>query len=407
MERTILHCDLNNFYASCECMLDPAIKDKPVAVCGSVEERHGIVLAKNYHAKRYGVQTAETVHSALAKCPGLIVVKPHFDLYAKYSRLVKRIYMDYTDKVESFGLDECWLDISGKSIDEKKAFYIANEIKERVKNETGLTISVGVSFNKVFAKLGSDMKKPDAVTIITKEKFKEKIWGLPASALLGVGRSTEKLLDKYNINTIGDIAAMPKSFFEAKMGKNGARLWENANGNDDSNVTETECYIPAKTVGHGTTTRKDMTCLDEVWTTILLLTQDIGYNLRINKQKASGVAVSIRDCNLTTKQWQCRLPIPTGSSINLAKAAFSLFKRSYGWENPLRSVTVTAIDLVSSTMPVQLNLFDDNRKFERTEKLEECAYEVRDRFGIDSIVPATLLGCENLTPKNSFSHGGL
>lgn len=406
MERTILHCDLNNFYASCECMLDPTIKDKPVAVCGSVEERHGIVLAKNYHAKRYGIQTAETVRSALAKCPELIIIKPHFELYVKYSRLVKRIYTDYTDKVEPFGLDECWLDISGKSIDEKKAFLIANEIKDRIKNEIGLTISVGVSFNKVFAKLGSDMKKPDAVTMITKNEFKEKVWELPAPALLGVGRSTQKILKKYNINTIGDIAKIPKSFFEAKMGKNGARLWENANGNDDSPVAETECYIPAKSVGHGTTTRKDLTCLDEVWTTMLLLTQDIGYNLRINKQKASGVAVNIRDCKLFTKQWQCRLPIPTGSSINLAKAAFSLFKNSYRWENPLRSVTVTAINLVSAAMPVQPNLFDDNRKFERIEKLEECAYEVRDRFGIDSIVPATLLGCENLTEKTSFLPGG-
>ncbi len=402
MERTILHCDLNNFYASCECMLNPSIKDKPVAVCGSVEDRHGIVLAKNYYAKSCGVQTAETVWSALAKCPKLVIVKPRFDIYIKYSRLVKSIYTDYTDKVESFGLDECWLDISGKSIDEKKAFSIANEIKERVKKETGLTISVGVSFNKVFAKLGSDMKKPDAVTMITRENFKEKIWQLPASDLLGVGRSTKKLLDKYNINTIGNIAATPKSFFKVKMGKNGARLWENANGNDDSPIIETECYIPAKSVGHGMTTRNDLTTLDDVWTTMLLLTQDIGYSLKINKQKACGVTVSIRDCKLSSRQWQCRLPIPTGSSINLAKAAFSLFKSSYGWENPLRSVTVTAINLVSADMPTQLNIFDDNRKFERIERLEECAYEVRDRFGMDSLVPAALLGCEKFTEKTSF-----
>ncbi len=406
MERTILHCDLNNFYASCECMLDPSIKDKPVAVCGSVEERHGIVLAKNYHAKRYGIETAETVWSALAKCPDLVIIEPHFELYVKYSKIVKRIYSDYTDRVEPFGLDECWLDISGKGMDDQKGFLIANEIKDRVKKETGLTISVGVSFNKVFAKLGSDMKKPDAVTVITKESFKEKIWTIPASALLGVGRSTRKILEKYNINTIGDMAAMPKSFFESKMGKNGARLWENANGNDPSPVIETDCYIPAKSVGHGTTTRKDLTTAEDVWTTMLLLTQDIGYSLRINKQKAYGVAVNIRDCKLSARQWQCRLPVPTGSSINLAKAAFSLFKSSYGWENPLRSVTVTAINLVSASMPTQLNIFDDNRKFERIERLEECAYEVRDRFGMDSLVPAALLGLEGLTEKTSFCRSG-
>lgn len=406
MERTILHCDLNNFYASCECMLDPSIKDKPVAVCGSVEDRHGIVLAKNYHAKRYGIETAETVWSALAKCPELVVIKPHFELYVKYSRIVKKIYTDYTDKVEPFGLDECWLDISGKSIDEKKGYLIADEIRERVKKETGLTISVGVSFNKVFSKLGSDMKKPDAVTVITKEGFKEKIWDLPASDLIGVGRSTKKILEKYNINTIGDIASMPKSFFEGKMGKNGGRLWENANGNDPSPVVETDCYIPAKSVGHGTTTKRDLTTPDDVWTTMLLLTQDIGYSLRINKQKACGVAVNIRDCKLSSKQWQCKLPIPSGSSINLARAAFSLFKNSYGWENPLRSVTVTAINLVSASMPTQLSIFDDNRKFERIEKLEECAYAVRDRFGMDSLVPATLIGLERLTEKTSFLPSG-
>ncbi|MBR3967752.1 MAG: DNA polymerase IV [Clostridia bacterium] len=406
MERTILHCDLNNFYASCECMLDPSIKDKPVAVCGSVEDRHGIVLAKNYHAKRYGIETAETVWSALAKCPQLVVIKPHFELYVKYSRIVKKIYTDYTDKVEPFGLDECWLDISGKNIDEKKGYLIADEIRERVKKETGLTISVGVSFNKVFSKLGSDMKKPDAVTVITKEGFKEKIWDLPTSDLIGVGRSTKKILEKYNINTIGDIASMPKSFFEGKMGKNGGRLWENANGNDFSPVVETDCYIPAKSVGHGTTTKRDLTTPDDVWTTMLLLTQDIGYSLRINKQKACGVAVNIRDCKLSSKQWQCKLPIPSGSSINLARAAFSLFKNSYGWENPLRSVTVTAINLVSASMPIQLSIFDDNRKFERIEKLEECAYAVRDRFGMDSLVPATLIGLERLTEKTSFLPSG-
>ncbi|MBR6603654.1 MAG: DNA polymerase IV, partial [Clostridia bacterium] len=333
-------------------------------------------------------------------------IKPHFELYVKYSRIVKKIYTDYTDKVEPFGLDECWLDISGKSIDEKKGYLIADEIRERVKKETGLTISVGVSFNKVFSKLGSDMKKPDAVTVITKEGFKEKIWDLPASDLIGVGRSTKKILEKYNINTIGDIASMPKSFFEGKMGKNGGRLWENANGNDPSPVIETDCYIPAKSVGHGTTTKRDLTTPDDVWTTMLLLTQDIGYSLRINKQKACGVAVNIRDCKLSSKQWQCKLPIPSGSSINLARAAFSLFKNSYGWENPLRSVTVTAINLVSASMPTQLSIFDDNRKFERIEKLEECAYAVRDRFGMDSLVPATLIGLERLTEKTSFLPSG-
>ncbi|MBQ8208928.1 MAG: DNA polymerase IV [Clostridia bacterium] len=408
MERTILHCDLNNFYASCECMMDPELRDKPVAVCGSVEERHGIVLAKNYHAKKYGVSTAEPVWQAKAKCPNLVIVPPRFDLYVKYSKIVKGIYTDYTDKVESFGLDECWLDISGRNITEKEGFLIADEIRERVKRETGLTISVGVSFNKVFAKLGSDMKKPDAVTVITREGFRDQIWSLPASYLLGVGRKTKKVLDKYCIDTIGKIAAMPKEFFEGRMGKSGVQLWRYANGEDTSAVTETDRYIPAKSFGHGTTTPKDLTDGDAVWAVMLHLTQDIGRSLRINGQKASGVSVMIRDCKLVHKQWQCKLPIPTGSSLNIAKAAFALFSNSYGWENPLRSVTVTAINLVSASAPVQTNLFDDTREFERVERMEECAWTVKERFGINSIMPAALLGKDNekVPEMKTFLLGG-
>ena len=407
MERTILHCDLNNFYASCECMMNPELADKPVAVCGSVEERHGIVLAKNYHAKKYGVATAEPVWQAKAKCPALVIVQPHFELYVKYSSIVKAIYSDYTDRVESFGLDECWLDISGRKVTEAIGIDIANEIRERVKRETGLTISVGVSFNKVFAKLGSDLKKPDAVTAITRSGFKKQIWGLPASALLGVGRETKKTLDRYCINTIGKIAAMPRDFYETHMGKAGVQLWMYANGEDNSPVLMTDQYIPAKSFGHGTTTARDMKNCDEVWTTMLHLTQDIGHSLHINHQKATGVSVMIRDSKLSHKQWQCKLPIPTGSSVNIARAAFELFSGFYGWENPLRSVTVTAINLVSASTPVQMNLFDDTSEFERIERIEECAWRVRDRFGKDSIIPATLLRNDifKFHKINSFMHG--
>ncbi|MEE0968449.1 MAG: DNA polymerase IV, partial [Clostridia bacterium] len=280
MERTILHCDLNNFYASCECLLDPTLRDKPVAVCGREEDRHGIVLAKNYHAKKYGVATAEPVWQAKSKCPELVIVPPRYDIYVKYSKIVKNIYYQYTDKVEGFGLDECWLDISGKKVDEAEGVRIANEIRERVKSETGLTISVGVSFNKVFAKLGSDMKKPDAVTAITRNGFREQIWGLPASSLLGVGRETKKLLDRYFIDTIGKIATMPRDFFEKRLGKLGVQLWTYANGEDDSPVLRSEDHESAKSFGHGTTTPKDLTDNASVWDTILELTQDISESLR-------------------------------------------------------------------------------------------------------------------------------
>ena len=206
LDRTILHCDMNNFFASVECRNDPSLKGLPVAVCGRIEERHGIVLAKNYEAKKYGIQTGEPVIRARAKCPSLVIVDPHYDEYVKFSRLAKKIYCEYTDLVEPFGDDECWLDVSGSHALFGDGETIANIIRERIKNELGLTVSVGVSFNKVFAKLGSDMKKPDAVTVIDRKSFKEKIWHLPASDMIGVGRATAEILNGYGIHTIGQLA---------------------------------------------------------------------------------------------------------------------------------------------------------------------------------------------------------
>ena len=212
MLRNILHCDMNNFYASVECMLDPALKKYPVAVCGSVEERHGIVLAKNYKAKAFHVQTGDAVWQAKQKCKDLVIVPPHYEEYIKYSKLARNVYERYTDQVEPYGMDECWLDISRTEDIFGSPEQVANEIRETIKFELGLTISVGVSFNKIFAKLGSDMKKPDAVTVIEKDTFRDKIWGLPASDLLGVGRATKKVLDKYDIRTIGDLAQPTQTF---------------------------------------------------------------------------------------------------------------------------------------------------------------------------------------------------
>ena len=230
MLRSILHCDMNNFYASVECMLDPALKKYPIAVCGSVEERHGIVLAKNYKAKAFDVKTGDAVWQAKQKCKDLVVVPPHYEEYIKYSKLARSVYERYTDQVEPYGMDECWLDISGTESLFGSPEKVANEIRETMKFELGLTISVGVSFNKIFAKLGSDMKKPDAVTLIPKDTFKEKIWGLPAADLLGVGRATQRVLDSYCIRTIGDLANTDPEFLRKRLGKNGVVLWNYAKG---------------------------------------------------------------------------------------------------------------------------------------------------------------------------------
>ena len=302
MSRNILHCDMNNFYASVECMLDPSLKAHPVAVCGSVEERHGIVLAKNYKAKAFDVKTGDAVWQAKQKCPDLVVVPPHYEEYIKYSKLARSVYGRFTDQVEPYGMDECWLDISGTEGIYGTPEAVANKIRETIKFELGLTISVGVSFNKVFAKLGSDMKKPDAVTVINEDSFRETIWGLPASDLLGVGRATKKVLDGYCINTIGDLARTDPNLLKYKLGKNGVDLWRFANGQDHSLVHKQDFVSPIKSVGHGITTVEDLETSEQVWPVLLELTQDIGHKLRVHQKSAEGVAIFVRDNTLQTKQ---------------------------------------------------------------------------------------------------------
>ena len=397
MERTILHCDMNNFYASVECMLNPQLKGKPVAVGGDVENRHGIILAKNYEAKKYGVKTGEALWQAKQKCPNLLIVPPHYEEYLKYSRLAHSIYAEYTDLIEPYGMDEVWMDITGSTKLFGGGEKVANELRERVKFELGLTISVGVSFCKVFAKLGSDMKKPDAVTIIPQDSFRDVIWDLPASDMLGVGRSTEKMLSSYGIHTIGQLANAYPNMLERKLGKNGMMLLAFANGLDRSRVARQDYEPPMKSVGHGITTVQDLENSAEVWNVILSLTQDIGHKLRVYNKNAGGVAIYIRyivDKHLAGKQWQCQLPVKTHSTAIIAKEAFRLFARSYNWEYPIRSVTVRAIDLCSQDLPEQLQFFSDAAAVDRKEKLETVVEEIRGRFGKYAIQPACL--CQNI-----------
>ena len=288
-ERAILHIDMNNFYASVECMLNPELKPFPIAVCGSQEERHGIVLAKNYAAKAKGVSTGEAIWQAKQKCPNLVIVPPHYDQYMKFSKLAREIYGRYTDLIEPFGMDEVWADVTGSQRAMGTPLHMAEEIKETIKYELGLTVSIGVSFNKIFAKLGSDMKKPDAITVINKETFREQIWDLPASDMLGVGRATEKKLSSVGIRTIGQIAQFPCDFFQRRLGKCGIDIWRFANGMDTSKVTVRDIEAPDKTVGHGMTALQDLEDDAEVWKFILELCQDIGHRLYVFNKKATGM----------------------------------------------------------------------------------------------------------------------
>ena len=402
MSRVILHSDMNNFYASVECMLDPSLKGKPIAVCGSTSDRHGIVLAKNYAAKAFGIQTGEVTWQAQSKCRDLVIVPPHYDQYIRFSRKAREIYRRYTDRIEPFGMDECWLDLTGCRNSFSSGEEIAYDIKETIKLELGLTVSVGVSFNKIFAKFGSDMKKPDAVTCITEENFQDKIWHLPAPDLLGVGWASERTLTKYGIHTIGELANADPDFLKAVMKSHGVMLWRFANGLDNSPVCEDGYKAPIKSIGHGITTKRDLTNDNDVWPVTLELAQDIGHKLRANDLAATGVAIYVRNTDLHGKGWQMKIPMPTQSDSYIAQQCFKLFQREYEWHNDIRSITIRAIDLIAANEPVQVDFFNNRAKLDKMEKLDKVKDEIRQRFGNDSVFNAILLNKDKtLAPESS------
>jgi DNA polymerase-4 len=392
MERVILHSDLNCFYASVEMMLNPDLRGKAVAVCGSTESRHGIVLAKSELAKKKGVKTGMVNWEARQRCPGIIIVPPQYDEYLKYSKLTRAIYERYTNQVEGFGMDECWCDVSGSRTLFGDGMKIAEEIRQTVKAELGLTVSIGVSYNKIFAKLGSDMKKPDAITAISADDFKEKIWPLPASDLLYVGRATTKKFAGYGIHTIGDIANQSQDFLKRLLGVNGLALWSYANGLDTSRVMPGDYESPVKSIGHGITCNADLDNNEEVWKVMLELSQDIGHRLRLHSLAARGVQITIRDNDLFFKQYQAPLETQTQSPMEIARKARKLFEANYHWHNKVRAVTVRAINLVPDDTPYQLSLFDDAGKRERLEKLDAAIEDIRSRYGKRAVFSACLMG---------------
>lgn len=391
-ERYILHSDANCFYASVEMLLNPSLRGKAVAVCGSTEERHGIVLAKSELAKKAGVKTGQANWEARQACPGLIVVPPQYDQYCKFSKLLRNIYLRYTDLVEPYGMDECWLDVSDSCRLYGSGEQIAQEIRRTVKDELGITVSIGVSFNKIFAKLGSDMKKPDAVTVLGRENWRERIWPLPVSELLFVGRATTKKLISRNVFTIGDLAKVPPEYLMSWFGKNGIMLWRFANGEDTSRIMQNEYEAPIKSVGHGITCSCDLHSNEDVWKVMLELTQDIGHRLRQYGLSAKGVRLAVRSNDLSGNQYQTQLRYPSQSPMEIAQAARILFLERYNWNTPVRAVSVTGINLVPSDQPSQLDLFGDETRRMRRQKLEDCIDEIRGRFGNHSIYAASLMG---------------
>ena len=389
MERVILHCDQNCFFASVELLSHPDLRDVPMAVCGDPASRHGIILAKNEPAKRFGIQTAETVWQARRKCPSLVLLPPHHKLYREYSVRVNELYGQYTDLVEPFGIDESWLDITGSMhLFGGDPVAIADELRRRVREELGLSISVGVSFNKIFAKLGSDYKKPDATTLISPENWQEIVWPLPVGAMLFVGRSAQRTLAQYGVETIGQLAACRPEMLEKLLGKLGRQMHEYANGLDRSPVRPQAEREPVKSVGNGTTFPHDLTRWEEVRAGLAALSDSVAMRLRRQGLYCSGVQVTIKDSSFCSISRQKRLESPTRLMKDIQRAAMELTRSAWRAPPPIRMLTVTALHITESAESFeQLDLLGAGRAVSdaRQEKLESAVRAIRDKFGDGSI----------------------
>ena len=404
MDRIILHSDCNCFYASVEMLHHPELEGLPLAVGGDPEARHGIVLTANYIAKRKGVKTGMALWQARAACPDLIFVPPRMDLYLRFSRMAREIYLEYTDQVENFGCDEAWLSVEKSRGIKGDGMTIAKEISDRIKTELGITVSIGVSWNKIFAKLGSDYKKPDAITLISRENYKRIVWPLPASDLLYVGRSTSRKLSSVGIRTIGELANADPSHLHSLLGKMGYVLHGFANGLDDSPVTTDGYHAPIKSIGNSTTTPRDLTCDTDVKIFLMALSESVAARLRKNGFCAGVVEISIRDNGLFSFTRQVKLKRPTNITDEIMKAAYGLFQSHYFWEHPIRSLGVRGSNLTLDHMPVQLSLFTDEELRERQERLDRMTDEIRRRFGYFAIQRAFMKQDEQLSGLDAGTH---
>lgn len=399
MERYILHSDLNNFYASVECLYNPDIRNKAVAVVGDEEKRHGIVLAKNYIAKSYGVKTGDTVWEARNKCgQDLVCVPAHFDLYMYVSKLVKDIYREYSDRVESFGIDEAWIDISHIASNFEEAKKIADNIRTRIIAEIGLTVSIGVSFNKIFAKLGSDMQKPNATTLITPDNFKELVWKLPASDLLYVGKATTKKLEKGNIKTIGDVANASTKYLKLTLGKMGEALHDFACGKDMSEVSSIFDSEKIKSFGNSTTCPINLSNNEQVKSVIYSLAESVAERMKKKGYYANCVSIWIKDTELKSFDRQAVLTSSTNLSEDIAREGYKLFQANYDWKLDIRAIGVRVTNLSEGI--VQCDIFGKSNNLVKKQKLESTIENLRGRFGYNIIRRGNILSNEHLATLN-------
>ena len=383
--RVILHSDINACYAAIEHLHRPELNGKPLAVGGDPEARHGIVLTADYIAKKYGVKTGMALWQAKQVCPELNIVSPRMDLYLRFSRMAHEIYGEYTDLQEPYGVDESWLDVTASSSLKGDGYKIAKDISNRMKSELGITVSIGVSFNKIFAKLGSDYKKPDAITTMYEDEFKSKAWALPASDLLYVGRSTNQKLARFGIKTIGDLARTDEHLLMSQLGKMGGILWAFANGYDDSPVKMEHTHAPIKSIGNSTTTPRDLENDEDVKIVLYILAESVAARLRDNGFKCRVVEISVRDNELYSFTRQHKVDHATNITGEIATEAYRIFKENYNWRKPIRSVGVRGADLVNDNYWEQMDLFSSVEQREKQMKLDDAVDTIRRRFGFYSV----------------------
>lgn len=386
MDRVILHCDMNGFFASVELLSHPELANVPMAVCGNPENRHGIILAKNELAKKAGVVTAQTLWQARKKCPDLQVVPPHHDKYKHYSRLINEIYGRFTDMVEPFSIDESWLDVTASRRLFGDGKYIADIIRKTVREELGLTLSAGVSFNKIFAKMGSEYKKPDATTVISRDNYKKILWPMPVSEMFFVGVATAQKLNKAGIMTIGQLAQTERALLENMLGKHGSQLYDYANGLDDSPVCRQCEKQKIKSVGNGITFKRNLTGTEDIKTAAMNLADTVAARLRHYEMKAHGIKVDIKDTELKTISRQKQLTVPTNLAYEISEAAVEIIISSWNIRKPIRMLTITGINLCDEDTEEQISLFGaDTVSREKTENLERAMDSIRARYGQSSI----------------------
>ena len=384
-DRTILHSDINCCYAAIEHLHHPELAGKPLAVGGDPEARHGIVLTADYLAKKHGVKTGMALWQAKQVCPEINFISPRMDLYLRFSKMAHEIYGEYTDLQEAYGIDESWLDVTDSVSLKGDGYRIAKEISNRMKSELGITVSIGVSFNKIYAKLGSDYKKPDAITTMYRDEFRDKAWGLPASDLIYVGRSTSEKLHRLGIRTIGDLARIDEKILHSQFGKMGDILWAFANGYDDSPVKYEKAHAPIKSIGNSTTTPRDLVNEQEVKIVLTILAESVAARLRENGFKCRVVEISVRDNELFSFTRQRKIDHATNVTREIAEEAFRLFQENYDWKKPIRSVGVRGADLVNDNYWEQIDLFSSVEFREKQMKVDTAVDDIRRRFGFYSV----------------------